>query len=129
MTTEAATAGTKALTEITAPEVFDDRGRVNGLALAEALDVTAGELAKSVSLTARGLRANPASPRVQRAGRHIAALLARLDQALGSRRNALIWLKTPRRQLSGKSPLDVLLRSDFASVETLVYAIETGQPV
>jgi hypothetical protein len=129
MTAEARASGADALAGITIPEVFDERGRVNGLALAEALDVTAGEVAKSVSLTARGLRANPASPRVQRSGQHIAALLARLDHALGARRNALIWLKTPRRQLSGHSPLEILFRGDFSSVETLVYALETGQPV
>ena len=117
------------LARIAAQEVFDDRGRVVGPALARALDVSPLHIAKAARLSERGLRNNPTSPRLQEPGRRIAALIARLDHVLGSRRFTLIWLKSPRPQLNGRSPLDVLIGHDFASVESLVHALETGQPL
>jgi uncharacterized protein (DUF2384 family) len=117
------------LKRVAAEEVFDDRGRVLGTALAAALDVSLGRLAKTAQLTERALRSNPASERLQKPGRKIAVLLARLDYLLASRRSTLIWLKSPRPQLEDASPLDLLIEGDFASVETLVNALETGQPI
>jgi hypothetical protein len=119
----------RALKRIAAEEVFDERGRVLGPALARALDVSLGRVAKSAQLTERALRSNPTSERLQKPGRRIAALLARLDHVLGARRSTLIWLKSPRPQLEDASPLDLLLCGDYASVETLVHALESGQPI
>ena len=120
---------TQPLKKIAAQEVFDHRGRVIGYALAQALDVSLRQVAKTAHLTERALRGNPTSERLQKPGRKIAALIARLDHLLGSRRSTLIWLKSPRPQLNDMSPLDVLIGGDFRSIETLVYALETGQPV
>jgi uncharacterized protein (DUF2384 family) len=53
----------------------------------------------------------------------------RLERLFGSHDEAWHWLKTPRKQLGDLSPHSVLLTGDFQSVETLVYAIETGQPL
>jgi uncharacterized protein (DUF2384 family) len=117
------------LKRIAAQEVFDHRGRVVGHALARALDVSLLQVAKTAHLTERALRSNPTSERLQKPGRKIAALIARLDHLLGSRRSTLIWLKSPRPQLNDTSPLDVLIDGDFRSVETLVHALETGQPI
>ena len=121
-------AGT-ALKRVAAEEVFDARGRVLGPALAHALDVSLGRVAKTAHLTERALRSNPTSERLQKPGRKIAVLLARLDDLLGSRRSTLIWLKSPRPQRDLASPLDLLIDGDFASVETLVFALESGQPI
>ena len=115
-----------ALKQIAVHDVFDERGRVVGQALARALDVSPLQIAKAARLSGRGLRNNPTSARLQEPGRKIAALLARLDHLLGSRRSALIWLKIPRAQLNGRSPLDVVIGHDFGSVEALVHALETG---
>jgi len=122
-------AAAQQLKKIAAEEVFDHRGRVLGPALARALDVSLLQVAKTAQLTERALRSNPTSERLQKPGRTIAALIARLDSMLGSRRSTLIWLKSPRPQLENMSPLDLLIGRDFASVETLVYALETGQPI
>ena len=62
-------------------------------------------------------------------GHHIADMLARLARVLGSRKLALVWLKTPRRQLEGQAPLETVLHGDLASIETLIDALETGQPI
>jgi uncharacterized protein (DUF2384 family) len=117
------------LKRIAAQEVFDHRGRVVGHALARALDVSLLQVARTAHLTERALRSNPTSERLQKPGRKIAALIARLDHLLGSRRSTLIWLKSPRPQLNDTSPLDVLIDGDFRSIETLVHALETGQPI
>jgi uncharacterized protein (DUF2384 family) len=117
------------LERVAAQEVFDERGRVVGHALARALDVSPLQIAKAARLSERGLRNNPTSSRLQDPGRRIAALIARLDHVFGSRRDTLIWLKSPRAQLNDQSPLDVLIGHDFPSVETLVYALEAGQPI
>jgi uncharacterized protein (DUF2384 family) len=122
-------AATQHLKNVAAQEVFDENGRVVGHALARALDVSPLQIAKAARLSERGLRNNPTSPRLQEPGRRIAALIARLDHLLGSRRSTLIWLKSPRAQLNDRSPLDVLVRHDFGSVETLVYALESGKPL
>ncbi len=119
----------RALKGVAAEEVFDERGRVLGPALARALDVSLGRVAKTAQLTERALRSNPASERLQKPGRRIAALIARLDHLLGSRRSTLIWLKSPRPQLDDASPLDLIMAGTYAPIETLVYALETGQPV
>ena len=117
------------LKTVAAEEVFDEKGRVVAHALARALDVPAMQIAKAARLSERGLRNNPTSRRLQEPGRRIAALIARLDQLLGSRRSTLIWLKSPRAHLNDCSPLDVLIRRDFGSVEALVHALESGQPI
>ena len=122
-------AATQHLKNVAAQEVFDENGRVVGHALARALDVSPLQIAMAARLSERGLRNNPTSPRLQEPGRRIAALIARLDHLLGSRRSTLIWLKSPRAQLNDRSPLDVLIRHDFGSVETLVYALESNQTI
>ncbi|MDQ6941094.1 MAG: MbcA/ParS/Xre antitoxin family protein [Candidatus Eremiobacteraeota bacterium] len=129
MAAVAAPSAAQRLEKIAAQEVFDDRGRVIGHALAHALDVSLRQIAKTAHVTERALRSNPTSERLQKPGRKIAALIARLDHLLGSRRSTLIWLKSPRPQLADTAPLDVLIDGDFRSVETLVYALETGQPI
>jgi hypothetical protein len=123
------TTAAQSLEQIAAQEVFDERGRVNGSALARALDVPPSQIARAARLSESGLRNNPTSARLQEPGRKIAALLARLDHLLGSRRSTLIWLKSPRAQLNDRSPLDALIGHDFRSVETLVSALETGPPI
>jgi uncharacterized protein (DUF2384 family) len=122
-------AGGSALRKVAAEEVFDPRGRVMGSVLAKVLDISLARLAKAAHLTERALRDNPTSERLQKPGRKIAVLLARLDGLLGSRKSTLIWLKSPRPQLNHASPLDLLIDGDFDSVETLVYALESGQPI
>jgi uncharacterized protein (DUF2384 family) len=122
-------AATQHLKNVAAQEVFDENGRVIGHALARALDVSPLQIAKAARLSARGLRNNPTSPRLQEPGRRIAALIARLDHLLGSRRSTLIWLKSPRAQLNDRSPLDVLIRHDFGSIEALVYALESDRSI
>ena len=122
------TAAAQKLKQVAAQEVFDERGRVVGHALARALDVPPSQIAKAARLSQSGLRNNPTSARLQEPGRKIAALLARLDHILGSRRSTLIWLKSPRAQLNDRSPLEVVIGHDFGSVETLVSALEKGEP-
>jgi len=122
-------AATQHLKNVAAQEVFDENGRVVGHALARALDVPPSQIAKAARLSERGLRNNPTSPRLQEPGRRIAALLARLDHLLGSRRSTLIWLKSPRAQLNDRSPIDALIRHDFGSVDALVYVLEAGGPI
>ena len=122
-------AGTEHLSTVAAQEVFDERGRVVGRALARALDVPQSQIAKAARLSERGLRNNPTSARLQEPGRRIAALIARLDHLLGSRRSTLIWLKSPRAQLNDRSPLHAMIGHEYESVEALVYALESGQPI
>ena len=41
----------------------------------------------------------------------------------------LIWLKAPHPDLAGETPLACLQEGRFDAVETLIYAMESGQPL
>ena len=107
-----------------------ESGRLDGLRLAEVLAVSPPQMAKLLEVTPSGLRKNPDSVKLQPKLAEILDLVQRLKTLLeGKLEYVLIWLKAPHPNLEGQTPLSCLEIGRYDAVETLVYAMETGQPV
>ena len=82
-----------------------------------------------VSYTPRGLGKNPASPHLQPQLERLVKLVTTLRELLdGDMSLVRVWLKAPHPALGNAKPLDYLAEGRLDLVESLVYAIETGQP-
>jgi hypothetical protein len=102
-------------------------GRFDALRLAGALNVSTRQMAHIVGYSPSGLRKNPDAERLQP---RLANLVQRLKSLMeGCLDYALIWLKAPHPDLGGETPLGFLEQGYIDQVETLIYAMETGQPL
>ncbi len=97
-------------------------------AVADLTGESIGRLAQMTSLTPGALRKNPTSERAQPAARRFVAVLAEMTRLLGTRKAALIWLRSPHPELADHSPLDFLYDKRFEAVEGLVHDLQSGSP-
>ena len=105
-----------------------DTGRLDALRLADALAISTEEIAHILGYTARGVRANPDSVRIQPQLGELVKLVNRLRRLFdGSLEHTRIWLKAPHPMLADRTPLSYLLEQQFEAVETLLHMAETGQ--
>ncbi|MBV8371579.1 MAG: DUF2384 domain-containing protein [Candidatus Eremiobacteraeota bacterium] len=109
-------------------ELYDNIGRVDMAAVAEMTGEPIARLAQMTPLTAGALRKNPTSERAQPAARRFVGMFASAARLLGSRKAALIWLRTPHPELENHSPLDLLYDQRFEAVEGLVHDLRSGAP-
>ncbi len=109
-------------------QLYDDQGRIDMSAIADITGEPIARLARMTPLTPGALRKNPTSERAQPAGRRFVGLLADMTRLLGSRKAALIWLRTPHPELEGQSPLDLLYGKRFEAIEGLVFDLLSGSP-
>jgi uncharacterized protein (DUF2384 family) len=109
-------------------QLYDERGRVDMAAVADMIGESIARVAQMTPLTAGALRKNPTSDRAQPAGRRFVRVLSDLTWLLGNRKAALIWLRTPNRELEDHSPLDLLYGRHFEAVEGLVADLRSGSP-
>lgn len=122
-------AGSKARSyKITLSNLYGDDGRVHIVHLAQALGEPASSLARVVNMTPRAITKNPTSKRAQPAIIPLANMLQHAVRVLGTPKNAMIWLRTPTRDLEDKSPLDVAKEGHANVVIALLKDIATGQP-
>ena len=104
-------------------------GRYDAKRLADILSISQKEMAGVVSYTPRGLGKNPASPHLQPQLERLVKLITTLRELLdGDMSLVRVWLKAPHPALGNAKPLDYLAEGRLDLVESLVYAIETGQP-
>ena len=104
-------------------------GRYDAKRLADILSISQKEMAGVVSYTPRGLGKNPASPHLQPQLERLVKLVTTLRELLdGDMSLVRVWLKAPHPALGNAKPLGYLAEGRLALVESLVYAIETGQP-
>ncbi len=105
-------------------------GRLDALRLADTLALSTTQMAQIMGYTPSGLRKNPDSERLQDRLSEMVDLVRRLKTVFeGNLEFARIWLKAPHPDLAGKTPLVSLEQGRFDAVETLVYAMESGQPL
>lgn len=109
-------------------QLFDEQGRVDMAAVSDMTGESIARLAQMTPLTPGALRKNPTSERAQPAGRRFVGVLAEMTRLLGSRKAALIWLRTPHPELEGHSPLDLLYGKRFEAIEGLVHDLLSGSP-
>ncbi|HVS46553.1 MAG TPA: hypothetical protein VMS32_07805, partial [Verrucomicrobiae bacterium] len=110
-------------------EFYDDFGRLSIKRVAAYVGEPVERFAKMVGMTGSGLRKNPVSQMVQAPGRRFVWILGRLERELGSKKVALMWLRTPDPALEEKSALELLAQGEFAPVEWLLHAMTTGTPI
>ncbi len=104
-------------------------GRYDAKRLADILSISQKEMAGVVSYTPRGLGKNPASPHLQPQLERLVKLITTLRELLdGDMSLVRVWLKAPHPALGNAKPLDYLAEGRLDLVESLVYAIEIGQP-
>jgi hypothetical protein len=107
-----------------------DTGRLDALRLADTLAISTSQMARIVGYTPSGLRKNPTAERLQAVLSGLVDLMRRLKDIFdGNLEHARIWLKAPHPDLGGTTPLACLEARRMDAVETLVYAMETGQPL
>jgi hypothetical protein len=104
-------------------------GRYDALRIAESLGLSAAEMAHMLGWTSRGVRKNPASPRLQEPLTRLMATVTMLRELLdGSMPYVRVWLRAPHPALAGRTPLSYLLDGQVGPVEDFVRAIAAGQP-
>lgn len=110
-------------------EVYDDNGVVDMKAVAKVIGEPLRRLAALTPVTPQALQKQPKAPKAQPAARRFVRLLERIIENTGSKKYAMIWLRHPHDQLSGRSPLDVIEAGQIEVIEGMIRMYETGQPV
>ncbi len=123
----------KESSELMAHVVIDayDRhtGRIDSQRFAKVLALTTQEIAKILDRTPRGIAKNPASPKLQSDMVRLMNLYRSLLEIFdGSVPYVRIWLRAPHPDLQGRTPLSLLKDGHPEVVESLLRAVETGQP-
>src|SRR5215471_13595766 len=96
-----------ALLEHTLLQAHDpSSGRYDSVRVGQSLGLTAAEMARVVGWTARGIRKNPASPKLQESLTRLMATVTLLRELLdGSMPYVRVWLRAPHPALGGRTPL------------------------
>ena len=111
-------------------EAYDpESGRIDSKRFANVLALSTQEMAQILDRTPRGITKNPTSPKLQ----NDMVRLMNLYQSLmgifdGSTHYVRVWLRAPHPDLGGRTPLSLLEDGHPEVVESLLRAIETGQP-
>jgi uncharacterized protein (DUF2384 family) len=109
-------------------KLYDEQGRVDMAAVSDMTGEPMARLAQMTPLTPGALRKNPTSERAQPSARRFVRVLSEMSRLLGSRKAALIWLRTPHPELDGRSALELLYGKQFEAVEGLVHDLLSGEP-
>ena len=104
-------------------------GRYDAVRVGQSLGLSMADMAQVLHWTARGLRKNPTSPRLQEPLTRLMATVTLLRELLdGSMPHVRIWLRAPHPALGGRTPLSYLLEGQLEPIDDLVRAIAAGQP-
>ena len=104
-------------------------GRYDAVRVGHSLGLSAAEMALVVGWTPRGIRKNPASPKLQEPLTRLMATVTLLRELLdGSMPYVRVWLRAPHPALGGRTPLSYLLDGQIGPVDDLARAIAAGQP-
>ncbi|GAG14907.1 unnamed protein product, partial [marine sediment metagenome] len=101
-------------------------GIVNHNILKDSLKVTIRLLAQAVGRTPRTLQKNPESKAVQLGLRKIVYVYKLLEEMLGSKNKALIWLKAPNSEFGGLSPVDIIAKEEIDIVIDYLMDVKKG---
>lgn len=120
----------ESLLKHTVKEAHDPRtGLVDAKRFAAVTGITIAEMAKILERTPRGLQKNPTAPTLQeKLSRMITLYVALLDTFDRSDEYVRIWLRAPHPDLGNRTPISCLEAGHLDVVESLVRAMESGQP-
>ncbi|MBC6454745.1 MAG: DUF2384 domain-containing protein [Hormoscilla sp. SP5CHS1] len=103
-------------------------GKLDADRLTETLGLSTSQMAQILNSTDRGSESNHEEDKQDI--HKLVSLIARLQYLLdGSIEHVRIWLREPHPVLGGHTPMSCLLAGKASSVELLVHAMETGQPL
>jgi hypothetical protein len=94
--------------------VITDEGRVDAKALARQIDVSVPTIARVLGKSPRFLNDYPTAKSAQRRALTLVDRVNDLAGELGGLKFAIVWLKTPMRELGGRSALEALAGTDDA---------------
>jgi hypothetical protein len=94
--------------------VITEEGRVDAKALARQLDVSVPTIANVLGKSPRLLNDYPTAKSAQRRALTFVDRVNDLAGELGGLKFAIVWLKTPMRDLGGRSALEALEGNDAA---------------
>jgi Protein of unknown function (DUF2384) len=110
-------------------DMFDEEGRVSGLAIAAALGETSDAIARAFGVDPQVMLSNPVAELIQVPGRRLAGILAELSHYFSNDfASAVAWMRKPHPQLDNLSPLDMIKEGDMQTVAGMVRMIGTGEP-
>ena len=89
-------------------KLYDLEGFIDTEKIMDFLKVKKTFLIHAIGMSPRTLEQNPHSDTVQKNLKKFVYIFELLDEMLPSEREMLIWLKAPRLQDGGKSPLDII---------------------
>lgn len=93
------------------------------------LDVSVADVARIIKENPDSVRRRPDARRYQPRFRDLARLLVWLRRALKDDSSIRVWLNAASEELSGKSPLELMLSGRLNVVMDEVYAAISGQGV
>jgi hypothetical protein len=94
--------------------VITEEGRVDAKALARQIDVSVPTIAKVLGKSPRFLNGYPTAKSAQRRALTFVDRVNDLAVELGGLKFAIAWLKTPMREIGGRSALEALEGDDDA---------------
>jgi hypothetical protein len=109
-------------------EVFELNGKVNVCRLASMMEVSVRRVAPGLGITEGAVRHKATPERAQPAARRVVDVLQRAYDAFGDWKDTMIWLRAERSDLSGQSPLDLIVGGRSDVVDDLISNIDSGQP-
>jgi len=102
-------------------------GKVNVKRLADVLDVSVRKLAPGVGVTEGAIRQKPTADRAQPGARKMVDVFQHALDVIGDWTDTMVWMQTPRKDLSGNSPLTLIVSGRAEVVSDLIENIESGQ--
>ncbi len=109
-------------------QVFEVSGKVNVRRLAGVFDVSVRKVAAGVGVTEGAIRSKAAPDRAQPGARKMVDVTQHAYEVIGDWRDTMVWLRTPRAELSDLSPLELIVSGRADVVEDFIANIESGQP-
>ena len=91
------------------------------------LDVSVRKLAPGVGVTEGAIRQKPTADRAQPGARKMVDAFQRAYEVIGDWTDTMVWMQTPRSDLSGNSPFSLIVSGHVEIVSDLIENIESGQ--
>jgi hypothetical protein len=109
-------------------DVITDDGRVDAKKLADAMDLTIGQLAQILDVKPKNLTDSPTGRKIQEPAIKLVAMMNDVADYLQEKKYARYWLRTPQRELGDNSALDWLLRGKLDEIRDHVTRVVMMQP-
>lgn len=107
-------------------EMYDPKGFVDYRNLKRGLEIKVRDLAQAIGVTTRSLEKNPRSERIQSTLRKIVYVYRMLEEMLGNKDEALLWLRAPNPDYEGMTPFEIILHGKADAIIRYLDDIKKG---